>query len=158
MWHSYDIDNVWLPFDALKVTHVHSRQIGPHDWDMLFRLGFPVYLYEVASLAMVRLEGGQEARICQAHPLSSSASKTGAMETRKTASANAASSNDTSDAGADPWKHIPLPSSADASDCLNSASALRHSIKNMHELPVGDGAIGVTIMRTLISQQDSARA
>ena len=73
VWHSYDKDNVWLSFDALKVTHRVTEvlcgnrcsitlftpgkleRLTPSDWDTLDTFGFPVYLYDVSSLQMRRL-------------------------------------------------------------------------------------------------------
>ena len=73
VWHSYDKDNVWMLFDALKVTHRITEVTGgnrcsitlltpgkldrltPHDWNTLSRFGFPVYLYDATSLQMRRL-------------------------------------------------------------------------------------------------------
>ena len=65
VWHFYDKDNVWLSFDALKVTHRVNEvlrgnrysntlctpgkldRMTPSDWDTLSRTGFPIYLCEV---------------------------------------------------------------------------------------------------------------
>ena len=105
---------------------------------------------------MRRLEGEQEAPICQTQPLSSSTLKTGVMEAHKTTSANATSSRDTPEAGADPWKNIPLPSMADPSEqhvmgrktlleCCKCAKAHNQE----HELSVEDDATGVSILRTM---------
>ena len=70
-------------------------------------------------------------------------------------SANAASSSNTQDAEADPWKHIPLPSIADVSEqqvmdpktllaCCRCAKKLSHE----HDLSGGDDT-GINIARTL---------
>ena len=169
VWHSYDKDNVWLSFDALKVTHRVNEVISgyrysitlytpgkldrltPSDWDTLSRLGFPVYLYDVASMPMRRLEGGKLVPVCQAQPLSQNTSRTGTMEAPKATSANAASSSSPPDAGADPWKNIPLPSIADASDpkTLLACCKCAREFSREYDLSEGEDALGINILRTL---------
>ena len=92
VWHLYDKDNVWLSFDALKVSHRVTEvicgnqysitlytpgklgRLTPNDWDTLSSLGCPVYMYEVASLQMQRLNEKQSVpiRAAQALPLGDS--------------------------------------------------------------------------------------
>ena len=132
VWHSYDKDNVWLSFDALKVTHRVNEvlcghrysitlyipgkldRLTPGDWDTLSRLGFPVYLYEVASIHMRRLDGEQQVPDLVTQPLPPRASQTDASGPNKITHANPATASDTQSAGADPWKNTPFPSIADA--------------------------------------------
>ena len=63
-WHSYDTENQWLSFDALKVVHQVTPvtqgerysitlytpgkldRLTAQDWDILAQAGFPIYLYE----------------------------------------------------------------------------------------------------------------
>ena len=70
---SYDKDNVWLSFDALKaprrVTEVvcwnrysitlftpgKLDRLTPSSWGTLARFGFPIYMYDVTSLQTRRL-------------------------------------------------------------------------------------------------------
>ena len=72
-WHSYDVDNQWLSFDALKFVHrvqpvtKGSRysitlytpgkleRLTAQDWDNLAKAGFPIYLYEPLPAKMRRL-------------------------------------------------------------------------------------------------------
>ena len=74
---------------------------------------------EMASLQMRRLNEEQSVPIWAAQPLppsDSKASKAEATDMTQTTSANAASSSNTQDAGADPWKNIQLPCIADMSE------------------------------------------
>ena len=131
VWHSYDKDNIWLSFDALRVTHrvtaviYGSRysitlctpgkldRLTPNDWDTFSRLGFPVFMYDVTSLQMRRLEQDQKVPISAAQPLPPSDSKTSETENvNQTPSANAASSSSAQGAEADLWKNVPLLSIA----------------------------------------------
>ena len=89
----------------------------------------------------------------QAQPPSSS---TGATKAPKTTSATAASSSSTLDTGADPWKNRPLPSIAGGSEwqvmdpkTLLECCKCTRAFNQEHELPVGSGAVGVTLMRTI---------
>ena len=63
-WHSYDAENQWLSFDALKFVHRVQpvtegcrysitlytpgklERLTAQDWDKLGKAGFPIYLYE----------------------------------------------------------------------------------------------------------------
>ena len=63
-WYSYDKENQWLSFDALKVVHKVTpvpsgerysitlytpwklNRLTAQDWDILAQAGFPIYLYE----------------------------------------------------------------------------------------------------------------
>ena len=36
VWHSYDKDNVWLSFDALKVTHRVNEVLCGHRYSITF--------------------------------------------------------------------------------------------------------------------------
>ena len=63
-WYSYDTENQWLSFDALKVVHKVTPatkserysitlytprkldRLTAQDWDLLAKAGFPIYLYE----------------------------------------------------------------------------------------------------------------
>ena len=56
VWYSYDKDNQWLSFDALKVVHTVTsgaqssigklERFTTQGWDKLAKFGFPIYLYE----------------------------------------------------------------------------------------------------------------
>ena len=131
-------------------------RLTPDDWDTLSRVGFPVYLYDVASIQMQRLQGEQEVPACQASPLPLNTSKAGATKAPKSTSANAASSSNTPEARTDPWKNIPLPSIVVASEqtvmdpeafseCCKCARALNQE----YYLPVGECTVGMSILRTL---------
>ena len=72
-WHSYDTENQWLSFDALKVVHQVTPvtkgerysvtlqtpgkldRLTAQDWDNLAKTGFPIYLYEPLPAKMRRL-------------------------------------------------------------------------------------------------------
>ena len=72
-WYSYDTENQWLSFDALKVVHKVTPvtkgerysitlytpgkldRLTAQDWDNLARAGFPIYLYEPLPAKMRRL-------------------------------------------------------------------------------------------------------
>ena len=72
-WHSYDTENQWLSFDALKVIHRvtpvttgarysitlytpgNLDRLTAQDWDNLAKAGFPIYLYEPLPAKMRRL-------------------------------------------------------------------------------------------------------
>ena len=72
-WHSYDVDNQWLSFDALKFarrvqpviqgsrysitlyTPGKLERLTAQDWDNLAKAGFPIYLYEPLPAKMRRL-------------------------------------------------------------------------------------------------------
>ena len=72
-WYSYDAENQWLSFDALKVVHQVTPvtegerysitlytpgkldRLTAQDWDILARAGFPIYLYEPLPARMRRL-------------------------------------------------------------------------------------------------------
>ena len=72
-WHSYDVDNQWLSFDALKLVHRVQpvtkgqrysitlytpgklERLTAQDWDNLAKAGFPIYLYEPLPARMRRL-------------------------------------------------------------------------------------------------------
>ena len=72
-WHSYDKENQWLSFDALKVVHRVTAvtqgerysitlytpgkldRLTAQDWDILAKAGFPIYLYEPLPAKMRRL-------------------------------------------------------------------------------------------------------
>ena len=117
VWHSYDKDNVWLSFDALKVTHRVSEvlcgncypntlytpdklgRLTPRDWDTLSRLGFPVCLCEIASIQMRRQDGEE-----QVSDWVATISSTDASGSCENTNANAATSSDTQSAGADPGR------------------------------------------------------
>ena len=72
-WYSYDTENQWLSFDALKVVHKVTPmtkgerysitlytpgkldRLTAQDWDNLAKAGFPIYLYEPLPAKMRRL-------------------------------------------------------------------------------------------------------
>ena len=72
-WHSYDAENQWLSFDALKFVHRVQpvtegcrysitlytpgklERLTAQDWDKLGQAGFPIYLYEPLPAKMRRL-------------------------------------------------------------------------------------------------------
>ena len=72
-WYSYDTENQWLSFDALKVVHRVTpvtrgarysitlytpgklERLTAQDWDNLAKAGFPIYLYEPLPAKMRRL-------------------------------------------------------------------------------------------------------
>ena len=72
-WHSYDTENKWLSFDALKVVHKVTpvtqgerysitlytpgklERLTAQDWDILAKAGFPIYLHEPLPARMRRL-------------------------------------------------------------------------------------------------------
>ena len=72
-WYSYDTENQWLSFDALKVVHKVTPvtkgerysitlytpgkldRLTAQDWDSLAKAGFPIYLYEPLPARMRRL-------------------------------------------------------------------------------------------------------
>ena len=72
-WYSYDTENQWLSFDALKVVHKVTPvtkgerysvtlytpgkldRLTAQDWDNLAKAGFPIYLYEPLPAKMGRL-------------------------------------------------------------------------------------------------------
>ena len=72
-WHSYDTENQWLSFDALKVVHKVTQvtygarcsitlytpgkleRLTAQAWDILAKVGFPIYLYEPLPASIRRL-------------------------------------------------------------------------------------------------------
>ena len=172
VWHSYDKDNVWLSFDALKVTHRVTEvlcgnrysitlftpgkleRLTPSDWDTLAKFGFPIYLYDVSSLQMRRLPDDLHLEPLIAKP---TAENIKAPETRanEVAAAQAASSSGTQDADAKYWKNIPLPSIVDTSEqqIMNPQTLLDccQCVKDfIHEYDLSDhDDTSINIMRTL---------
>ena len=73
-WYSYDTENQWLSFDALKVVHKVTPvtqgarysvtlctpgkldRLTAQDWDILAKAGFPIYVYGPLLAKMRRLE------------------------------------------------------------------------------------------------------
>ena len=68
-WCSYDKENQWLSFDALRVVHQVKwgerfsiilytpgklERLTANDWDALAKEGFPIYLYEPLPAKMRR--------------------------------------------------------------------------------------------------------
>ena len=69
-WYSYDTENQWLSFDALKVVHKVTPtmtkgerlytpgkldRLTAQDWDYLAKAGFPIHLYKPPPAKMRRL-------------------------------------------------------------------------------------------------------
>ena len=163
-WHSYDVDNQWLSFDALKFVHRVQpvtqgcrysitlytpgklERLTAQDWDMLGKTGFPIYLYEPLPTKMRRITDPTHVM-----KLTSEAKKTqfgmnSGIEARKQ------SYHRSEDAlidhfcqKEDPlWEDIPLPSVADPQEenLLRPKSLLEHcnmAREFMDEFALHDG-------------------
>ena len=163
-WHSYDIDNQWLSFDALKFVHRVQpvtkgyrysitlytpgklERLTAQDWDYLAKAGFPIYLYEPLPARMRRL-----ATPTHVMKLTSEAKKTQYGKDSKI-EAKKQSYHRSEDAlidhflkSEDPlWEDIPLPSVADPQEenLLRPKSLLEHCIdarEFMDEFDLNDG-------------------
>ena len=163
-WHSYDVDNQWLSFDALKFVHRVQpvtkgcrysitlytpgklERLTAQDWDNLAKAGFPIYLYEPLPAKMRRITTPTHVM-----KLTSEAKKTQfGMNSR--IEAKKQSYHRSEDAlidhfcqKEDPlWEDIPLPSVADPQEenLLRPKSLLEHcnmAREFMDEFDLHDG-------------------
>ena len=166
VWHSYDKENVWLSFDALKVTHRFTEMIWgtrysttlytsiqlehliTDDGDNL--RGFPIYLYNPESL---KTSGTRTASFCFVTIQRSHTSfEQGAVLSGF--QAKPATSSTTQHGGADRWQNIPLPSIADVKEqhvmdlkiFLDWCRCVK-AFNQEHRFPIGIGQVRVTHAR-----------
>ena len=170
-WHSYDIDNQWLSFDALKFVHRVQpvtkgyrysitlytpgklERLTAQDWDSLAKAGFPIYLFEPLPARMRRL-----ATPTHVMKLTSEAKKT-QYGTDSRIEAKKQSYHRSEDAlidhflkSEDPlWADIPLPSVADPQEesLLGPKTLLEHckdAREFMDEFDLNDGFDNQAIM------------
>ena len=163
-WHSYDVDNQWLSFDALKLVHRVQpvtkgqrysitlytpgklERLTAQDWDNLAKAGFPIYLYEPLPARMRRLTTPTHVM-----KLTSEAKKTQFGQDSRI-EAKKQSYHRSEDAlinhflhWEDPlWEDIPTPSVADPQEenLLKPKSLLEHCVdarEFMDEFDLNDG-------------------
>ena len=163
-WHSYDADNQWLSFDALKfVRRVQTvtkgnrysitlytpgklERLTAQDWDNLAKAGFPIYLYEPLPARMRRLATPTHVMKLTSEAKKTQFGKDSRIEAKKQ------SYHRSEDAlidhflkNEDPfWEDIPLPSVADPQEenLLRPKSLLEHCMNArefMDEFDLNDG-------------------
>ena len=133
-WHSYDTENQWVSFDALKVVHkvtpvtLGARysvtlctpgkldRLTAQDWDHLAKAGFPIYLYEPLPARMRRLT--TPSHVMSLKPAFAQIQETlknGRAESSKTKHHDVLSSH-LRQQEEELWDDIPLPSVGDPND------------------------------------------
>ena len=163
-WDSYDVDNQWLSFDALKFVHRVQpvtkgdrysitlytpgklERLTAQDWDNLAKAGFPIYLYEPLPARMRRLATPTHVMKLTSEAKKTQFGKDSRIEAKKQ------SYHRSEDAlidhflkNEDPlWEDIPLPSVADPQEenLLRPKSLLEHCTNArefMDEFDLNDG-------------------
>ena len=156
-WHSYDIDNQWLSFDALKFVHRVQpvtkgyrysitlytpgklERLTAQDWDNLAKAGFPIYLHEPLPARMRRLATPTHVMKLTSEAKKTQFGKDSRIEAKKHALIDHFLKSE------DPlWEDIPLPSVADPQEenLLRPKSLLEHCVdarEFMDEFDLNDG-------------------
>ena len=163
-WHSYDADNQWLSFDALKFVHRVQpvtqgqrysitlytpgklERLTAQDWDKLAKAGFPIYLYEPLPARMRRLATPTHVMKLTSEAKKTQFGKDSRIEAKKQSyhRSEAALIDHFLNCEDPLWEDIPIPSVADPQEenLLRPKSLLEHCTdaqEFMDEFDLNDG-------------------